>query len=101
MGLIAGGVLVDTNSEGVTSGSFFSDWPYALPNLLCALINFIALVGVVIWTKETLQKDLLEPLRIQSQPREKLSKDPQVRLVVGLYSMSTFIKTAFTELVPL
>ena len=101
-GIIAGGLLVEPDKTGLAPIGFFKEWPYALPNLVTALIGFISLIGVVIWTKETLKKK--EELTIQpafERTTWDLLRDPQVRLITSLYGLNTFTYTAFTELIPL
>lgn len=103
LGLIIGGLLVEPAKTGLAPDSFFEDWPYVLPNLLCAAMGFVSLVGVVIYVDETLKKKepSLNPSSSPERSSWELLKDRQVCLMTVLYGLNTFTYTGFTELIPL
>ena len=75
------------------------DFPYLLPNLFCAGIALIALLGVIFGFKETLPVPDTKKIKVKTIARDSLSfmRSSSVKGVFVMYSLQVFCNTGFVE----
>ena len=106
-GYSVGGLLVHPEQTGLVSGGLLARFPYLLPNLICSMLGFIALIGVLWYFKETLSssKPLTSSSPAVSLPSPTspfaLFRSSNLCIMVCMYSIHVFCNTGFVETYPL
>ena len=104
-GFSIGGLLAHPEKIGIVSGGIFARFPYLLPNLVCSVLGFIALTGVIFCFKETLTpykpaNSSTVALTSSSHPFA-VFRSANLRSMVCMYSINMFCDTGFVETYPL
>jgi len=104
-GYSVGGLLVHPEKTGIVSGGIFARFPYLLPNFICSVIGFVALIGVIFFFKET-----LPPFKPADSSTVSLStpsrpfavfRSANICSMVCMYAIHVFCNTGFVETYPL
>jgi MFS family permease len=95
------GESIGTGVGGLLYGLWLQDFPWALPNLLCAAVSLIVLVLLLLFFHETLPKADRSTESFSFRPFFSILNSRQVGRLVSALAISCFISTAFHELVPL
>lgn len=95
-GYLIGGFLIHPEASGIVDGGILVTFPYLLPNLICAAVALLTLLGILVFYKET----LIAPPTVLA-----LSSDsPYLRSSKGLiafYVLEVVCNTGFIETFPL
>ncbi|CAG9333238.1 unnamed protein product [Blepharisma stoltei] len=101
-GNIIGGLLEDPKSSGLIKSGIFADYPFLLPNFFAAIMSAVALVLLIPFLEETLQKNNDDELSLsQGRSYWKIVTDPLVKRLVSVYFILSGNLTAFQELISL
>jgi len=102
-GFSVGGLLAHPDQSGLVESGLLVDFPYLLPNLFCAGIALIALLGVIFGFKETLPVPDTKKIKVKTIARDSLSfmRSSSVKGVFVMYSLQVFCNTGFAETYPL
>lgn len=102
-GFSVGGLLAHPDQSGLVESGLLVTFPYLLPNLFCAGVALISLIGVIFGFKETLPVLDIKKAKAKSKSSESLSflRSSSVIGVFVMYSLQVFCNTGFAETYPL
>lgn len=105
LGTLIGGVFSHPEELGLVSSGILVDYPYLLPNLICAGMAAITLGLVIGMFRETLKRDETE-MMIQIEEIEGFSyweilKSDMVPTILFIYAVQSFNATAFSDVYPI
>lgn len=109
IGNFVGGQFSHPEELGIVSSGIFVEFPYLLPNLICAGISILTAIISALFLKETLtipevsnSSNSLDFSRTMSEPTYKdVIRSPFVPTILVLYSLASFNSNAFSDVFPI